>query len=243
MNWAIAQSVERSLRNREVQRSKLCGSTFFLSGRVKETCVKTYLKRVYSTRTWTWNLLIRSQAPYPFGHRVILVFKRRHSEVLILGPSGYEPDAITTSLLCRYRKRDLKETRRFERVSLGSVKKERAPLLMLTLCANTFAAERKRKNKIKKHSESLWSIGNRARVFCSTSRDTKQLYYRDFVWIGYDFLFMWWLLKEPLWCLSREFIRSWAKSLVVFGRQSPYRRPIFLEKCVAVSLDSDSIGE
>ena len=40
MNEALAQSVERSLCKREVQRSKLCGSTFNLP--VKETCVKTY---------------------------------------------------------------------------------------------------------------------------------------------------------------------------------------------------------
>ena len=29
-----------------------------------------------STRTWTWNLLIRSQAPYPFGHRVSIKEKQ-----------------------------------------------------------------------------------------------------------------------------------------------------------------------
>ena len=42
--------------------------------------------------------------------------------------------------------------------------------------------------------------------------------------------------------LTRESIRSWSKSLVVFCRRSSYRRPFFLEKCVAVSLDSDSVS-
>ena len=34
------------------------------------------LKNIDSTRTWTWNLLIRSQAPYPFGHRVFMKEKQ-----------------------------------------------------------------------------------------------------------------------------------------------------------------------
>ena len=65
-------------------------------------------KRIDSIKSWTWNLLIRSQAPYPFGHRVIVMLRRRHSEVLILEPSVYETDVIFTSLPCH----DIKKKRK-----------------------------------------------------------------------------------------------------------------------------------
>ena len=65
-------------------------------------------KRIDSIKSWTWNLLIRSQAPYPFGHRVIVMLRRRHSEVLILEPSVYETDVIFTSLPCHNIKKKIK---------------------------------------------------------------------------------------------------------------------------------------
>ena len=99
-----ASPQRKSLVNHVTSPSKMVGSRWWVQngGRRKEK------KRIDSIKRWTWNLLIRSQAPYPFGHRVIVMLRRRHSEVLILEPSVYETDVIFTSLPCHDIKKKIK---------------------------------------------------------------------------------------------------------------------------------------